>query len=271
MIMKTTALSLLFTIGAALSQADAASLIYGFDFDLLGDSDNTLTNLGTGTTSITKTAYLNYTPQGPIGPSTGKSHNPKTGTFKIVSSSGIGLDTATGFSIGMHVYNAGANWADLFSIGVNNQLIKFERNGSTNKLVVYSMTATDGQSSYTQTGFTNGGDTGFAIGSNTWTYLGITVQDNIWTFYQTTASGTTLLGTLDAGTTFTGNVTFLKGGGTQGDNLYMDNFAAYDGVLTANDFTYLAANPMPVTIPEPATCTLSLLGLAALAARRKRN
>ena len=55
-----------------------------------------------------------------------------------------------------------------------------------------------------------------------------------------------------------------------GNGLFVDNLAVYDGVLNGNDFAYLDTHGMPLSIPEPATATLGLLGLTALLVRRKR-
>ena len=68
-------------------------------------------------------------------------------------------------------------------------------------------------------------------------------------------------------------VTSIKGSGDHNpgaNGLFVDNLAVYDSVLNGNDFAYLDTHGMPLSIPEPATATLGLLGLTALLVRRKR-
>ena len=50
----------------------------------------------------------------------------------------------------------------------------------------------------------------------------------------------------------------------------MDDLQLYAGVLNDGEIAALAANPA-LPVPEPATATLSLLGLASLSCMRRRR
>lgn len=67
-------------------------------------------------------------------------------------------------------------------------------------------------------------------------------------------------------------VTSIKGSGDHnpGATCFSSiTLAVYDSVLNGNDFAYLDTHGMPLSIPEPATATLGLLGLTALLVRRQ--
>ena len=53
-------------------------------------------------------------------------------------------------------------------------------------------------------------------------------------------------------------------------NTTMDDLQLYAGVLNDGEIAALAANPS-LPVPEPATATLSLLGLVSLSCMRRRR
>lgn len=55
------------------------------------------------------------------------------------------------------------------------------------------------------------------------------------------------------------------------DDVRSDGMRWYDGKEFFRDFTVMALYPLPGSVPEPATGTLSLLALAGLMARRRRK
>ena len=59
--------------------------------------------------------------------------------------------------------------------------------------------------------------------------------------------------------------------GTNVADMKTDDFALWNRALTQEEITFIASNPASKAIPEPATASLSLLGLMALMARRRRN
>lgn len=71
-----------------------------------------------------------------------------------------------------------------------------------------------------------------------------------------------------SGVNFTGDVQSLKLASTA--NTTMDDLQLYAGVLNDGEIAALAANPA-LPVPEPATATLSLLGLVSLSCMRRRR
>lgn len=244
-----------------ISGVQAASLLYGLDFNQLGSSQNFI-NLGSGSTAISKTSgYSNWSNTIMPFPDGGYSHCPNGGTFNISSSNGIdGLDFSTGFSLGLHMYYSSSNpaWKDAFSMTIAGTTIRVEMTAA-NKWVIY-----------------NGGSIGIADGTelfsasdNGWNYLGLTFKGNEMQVYL----GGELVKTVTMNLPEGAKITSIKGSGdhnSEANGLFIDNLAVYDGVLSGSDFAYLNKNEMPLTIPEPATATLSLLGLTALLVRRRR-
>ena len=250
-------------MGTALlaSNADASTLLYGLDFNNLNEQN--LTNLGSGTTAINGTAgYINWTGDNvPVGDG-GYAHRVNGATFNISNSGGIdGINLSTGFSVGLHLKN-GNNpvWQDALSITFGNTTIRVEMNAS-NQWVIY-----------------NGADIGIPQGTllfqtdpGNWDYLGLTFQGDKMNVYKNGQ----LTNSITTGLSDSTLVTGIRGGGEHAatnSQVYIDNVAVYDGVLNGNDFAYLSQNAMPAElVPEPATASLSLLGLASLLMRRRRK
>lgn len=243
-----------------ISGVQAASLLYGLDFNQLGSQN--FANLGSGSTVISKTTgYINWSNAIMPIPDGGYSHCPNAGTFNISSSNGIdGLDFSTGFSLGIHMYysSSNANWKDAFSMTIAGTTIRVEMTAA-NKWVVYNGAGI---------GIPEGTEL-FAANDNEWNYLGLTFKGNEMQVYHDGE----LVNTVTTSLSDDSKVTSIKGSGTNNtaaNGLFVDNLAVYDGVLNGDDFAYLNTHDMPLTIPEPATATLGLLGLSALLMRRKR-
>lgn len=243
------------------SGAEAASLLYGLDFNQLGSGQN-LVNLGSGSTAISKTTgYMNWSNAITPMPDGGYSHCPNGGTFNITSSDGIaGLNFSTGFSVGIHMYysSSNADWKDAFSMTIAGTTIRVEMTAA-NRWVIYNGAGI---------GIPEGTEL-FAANDNEWNYLGLTFKGNEMQVYHDGE----LVNTVTTSLSDDSKVTSIKGSGehnTAANGLFVDNLAVYDGVLNGDDFAYLNTHDMPLSIPEPATATLGLMGLAALLMRRKR-
>ncbi|MCC8149011.1 LamG-like jellyroll fold domain-containing protein [Akkermansia sp.] len=244
-----------------ISGAQASTLLYGLDFNQLGSNQNFI-NLGSGSTTISKAGnYINWSNAIMPLPDGGYSHCPNGGTFNITSSDGIaGLDFSTGFSLGVHLYYSSSNpdWKDALSMTIAGTTIKVEMTAS-NKWVIYNGASI---------GIAEGTEL-FAANDDEWNYLGLTFKGNEMQVYHDGE----LVKTVTTNLSDSSKVTSIKGGGdqpTSANGLFLDNLAVYDGVLNGNDFAYLNTHAIPLTIPEPATATLGLLGLTALLMRRKR-
>lgn len=244
-----------------ISGAQASTLLYGLDFNQLGSNQNFI-NLGSGSTTISRTTgYINWSNAIMPLPDGGYSHCPNGGTFNITSSDGIaGLDFSTGFSLGVHMYYASSNaaWKNAFSMTIAGTTIRVEMTAA-NKWVIYNGASI---------GITEGTEL-FAANDDEWNYLGLTFKGNEMQVYHDGE----LVKTVTTNLSDSSKVTSIKGSGdhnTDANGLFIDNLAVYDGVLNGSDFAYLNTHAMPLTIPEPATATLGLLGLTALLMRRKR-
>lgn len=243
------------------SGAEAASLLYGLDFNQLG-TNQSLVNLGSGSTAISRTTgYMNWSNAVTPMPDGGYSHCPNGGTFNITSADGIdGLNFSTGFSVGIHMYysSSNADWKDAFSMTIAGTTIRVEMT-SANRWVIYN-----GES----IGIPAGTEL-FATNDDEWNYLGLTFKGDQMQVYHDGE----LVKTVTTSLSDDSKVTSIKGSGehnTGANGLFVDNLAVYDGVLNGDDFAYLNTHDMPLSIPEPATATLGLMGLAALLMRRKR-
>ena len=243
------------------SNADASTLLYGLDFNDLNEQN--LTNLGSGTTAIGRTnGYINWSGDDLPLADGGYAHRVNGGTFNISSSSGIdGINLSTGFSVGLHLKN-GNNpvWQNALSITFGTTTIRVEMTSST-QWVIY-----------------NGADIGIPQGTllfqadpGNWDYLGLTFQGDKMNVYKNGQ----LTNSITTGLSDSTLVTGIRGGGEHAatnSQVYIDNVAVYDGVLNGNDFAYLSQHAMPAElVPEPASASLSLLGLASLLMRRRRK
>ncbi|MBS5507642.1 MAG: PEP-CTERM sorting domain-containing protein [Akkermansia sp.] len=243
------------------SGVQASTLLYGLDFNQLGSNQNFI-NLGSGSTAISRTTgYINWSNAITPLPDGGYSHCPNGGTFNITSTNGIdGLNFSTGFSVGIHMYYSSSNpdWKDAFSMTIAGTTIRVEMT-SANRWVIYNGASI---------GIADGTEL-FSANDNEWNYLGLTFKGNEMQVYHDGE----LVKTVTTNLSDISKVTSIKGSGdhnTAANGLFIDNLAVYDGVLSGSDFAYLNAHEMPLTIPEPATATLGLMGLTALLARRRR-
>ncbi len=253
--MKKTITLAALALGLAVS-ASAATLQYGLDFNTIGSNGIVFKNLGDGATTIGATGgYCNYVSDVPVLGGV-NSHRSNGATFNISDNSGIdGLNFTDGFTLAVHLnYADEKNWKDALTLKIDDTTFRIEMNAD-NKWVVYGGGAI---------GLSD--DTVLAdnIAHNDWHHLGLTFQGDAMEVYLDGVLETSL----NLSTTTNSVVQQIRGSGSgHSGYVYMDNFAVYDGVLTANDMKYLSTH----NIPEPATATLSLLALAGLAARRRRK
>ncbi len=274
LIMKQTFIIL--SLLAAVGTASAATLQYGLDFNTKTSADDldisSETTLGSGTTTVTEVngSWSNYYTDTPLNDG-GYAHAAHGGTFSIGSadaSTGIdGLSFADGFSIGLHLNRTTtSNWVDALTLTIDSVSLRLEMHldgewrtyGDTSGTILPDNTSI------------------MAAGVNEWKHLGLTFKGStMQVFVDGSLTHTYTLGTTDSSV-----IKSITGGGSnkKSADVRLDNLAVYDGVLTSENFTYLATHAMPMSfespspaVPEPATATLSLLALAGLAARRRRK
>ncbi len=247
--------------GSATAASYTANLKYGLDFNT-----SVTENLGDGTTTVTITpggtsgSLVNDTPLNGVGD---QANDPNKQSFRIEASSGIaGLSFSTGISIGFHIKNVDIDtWRDGLSFNIDNNRMHVQWDGSSWMLY----------------GGPYNNNTLFANAGHDWHHIGLTFKDDTVQIFGDGVLTHTF-------TTTTTPSTFMEIRGAEDErypfnaaDVYLDNIAIYDAVLTEKEFTYLSQNAMPTSfivgesIPEPATASLSLLGLAALMMRRRRD
>lgn len=245
--------------------AQAATLKYFYDFNELDGSlsslnDHNLAGPGAGSATFSGGGWINYA-DGYEG--LGYDSRTNGGQLTLGSSyAGLGLNAVEGFSLSIAVkdYSTGnqqstALWKSMLTFtSSNNQNMYLQKDSGD--------ASTAGEwASYC------GGNVGnwanMAVSRDDFSKIIITFRNGELNVYldgqrKITASGVN----------FTGDVQSLKLASTA--NTTIDDLQLYSGVLNDAEIAALAANPA-LPVPEPATATLSLLGLASLCMRRRRN
>lgn len=161
-------------------------------------------------------------------------------------------------------------WLDLSSIATNATIYSFGTTGSLAGLqLIYN-----GNGSFTSKRTGEAGQT-FSINqdivNNGWFNLTMALNTNTSTRktdFQFFLNGEEIVNTLQLAAGLNGgqNGTVSVGGNTSADNSFkIADFKAYDSVLTGEEIKEAWG-----MVPEPATASLSLLGLAVLMMRRRR-
>lgn len=249
-------------------QSQAGSLLYGLDFNTLGGNGIDFRNIGTGTTPVSGTSgYYNYSPSFPLNDG-GFSHSVHGGTFQFSdTTNGIaGASMSKGFSVSLDVRaSSGVTWGDAITFGFGNGTDSFKvtRNGGTGWNLYTSGSLRLNGLEYLNSFTTSSNDA--------WLNLNFVFKQNQVSIYNAGNLLQTVTLSNSTGSDL-GHLSLIRGGGTQTKvGTLIDNVGIYDGVLSDADFAYISKNGLVASIPEPATATLSLLGLAALSLRRKRS
>lgn len=247
-------------------QIQAAELKYFYDFNELDGSlpslnDHNLAGPHAGSATFGGSGWMNYTDG-----YEGRGYDSRTNGGQLTlgsSSTGLGLNTAEGFSLSIAVkdYSPGnAQSSDLWksmltlTSGNNQNMYLQKDSGSTSTAGAWAAYC----------GKNNVGDwANLTVSRDSFSNIIITFRNGDLNIYldgqrKITASGVN----------FTGDVQSLKLASSA--NTTMDDLQLYSGVLNDREIAALAANPA-LPVPEPATATLSLLGLASLCMRRRRN
>lgn len=245
--------------------AQAAELRYFYDFNELNGTldslnNNNLAGPDAGSATFSGGGWINYT-TGYEG--LGYDSRANGGQLTLGSSgTGLGLNTTEGFSLSIAVKD--------FSPGNNHSTAMWKS--------MLTFTSGSGQSMYLQK---DSGDTSTAgqwaayCGGNVGNWANLTVSKDSFSNIIITFQNGELNIYLDgqrritaSGVNFTGDVQSLKLGSSA--DTTMDDLQLYSGVLNDAEIAALAVNPA-LPVPEPATATLGLLGLASLCMLRRRN
>lgn len=249
--------------------AQGAVLKYFYDFNNLDGSlsslnDHNLAGPNAGSATFSGSGYMNYT-----AGYEGLGYNSRTDGGQLTLGSagnGLGLNTTEGFSLSINVkdFSPGRNqssalYASLVTFTPSSGYNLFLQKDSGN-------TSNAGEwTTYCKTG-DNGGHVGdwsyFTPSKDSFSNLILTFQNGNLNVYQDGVLKITA-----SGVNFTGDVQSLK---LATANTTLDDLQLYSGVLNDGEIAALAANPA-LPVPEPATATLGLLGLASLCMRRRRN
>lgn len=264
--MKTSLYLTMFLFCSGLG-AQAAELKYFYDFNSLNGTlaslnENNLAgpNAGSATFSVSGGSWINY---GAGYEGMGYDSRANGGQLTLGSAgTGLGLNTTEGFSLSIAVkdFSPGNNhstdmWKSMltFTSGSNQSMYLQKDSGSTSAAGAWAAYC--------------GGNVGnwanLTVSKDSFSNIIITFQNGELNVYldgqrRITASGVN----------FTGDVQSLKLASSA--DTTMDDLQLYSGVLNDSEIAALAANPA-LPVPEPATATLSLLGLASLCMRRRRN
>lgn len=262
--MKTSLYLAMFLLCSGLS-AQAAQLRYFYDFNKLNGNltslnDNNLAGADAGSATFSGGGWINYA-TGYEG--LGYDSRANGGQLTLGSSgTGLGLNTTDGFSLSIAVKD--------FSPGNNHSTDMWKS--------MLTFTSSNNQTMYLQkdSGSTSAaGEWAAYCGGNVGDWKNLTVSKDSFSNIIITFQNGELNIYLDgqrkitaSGVNFTGDVQSLKLGSSA--DTTMDDLQLYAGVLNDAEIAALGANPA-LPVPEPATATLGLLGLASLCTLRRRN
>ncbi|MDO4411456.1 MAG: PEP-CTERM sorting domain-containing protein [Akkermansia sp.] len=268
--MKKTLVALFALAGTFVSDG-ATTLRYLIEFNTgNGGVTNSVESTSAGATSITQTGYVNWNNETTMDGSS-YVHPLTSSNWKIDDTNGIdngngeALNASDGFTIMFNGYATSQNWGDFVSFTVGTQSYKLEINNSDG-LNVYNATQ---QNSY-DAQLTN-------IDRLTWYNYGVSVYDGTCTLVAIDSAGTVIDETSFSG--LSGNLTNITDIASfemhSGKGYFTDNIAVYDGAIDTDTMVAItkaqvAGKGTLAVVPEPATASLSLLGLAALMIRRRR-
>lgn len=265
--MKSSLFLIMFLACSGLG-AHAATLKYFYDFNQLDGSlaslnNNNLAGPDAGSATFSGGGWINYTDG-----YEGLGYDSRTDGGQLIlgsASNGLGLNTTEGFSLSMNIKDfspgngqSSALYANLLTLTpASGQNLYLQKDSGD--------TSSAGQwTTYCKTGGTGGhvGNWGyFTPAKASFSNIILTFRNGNLHVYQDGNLKITA-----SGVNFTGDVQSLR---LASGNTTMDDLQLYAGVLNDSEIAALAANPA-LPVPEPATATLSLLGLASLCMRRRR-
>ena len=260
-------------------------LLYGYNFNTalsnLTDT-STLTNLGTGTTSIGVTPATGDA-AGSLATSSTKFGSSGNGSYitnanrmiSIQDANGIGADTTDGFALTFNFrVQSTSVWknAAMFKIGTTAYTLQVG-DGQKSMFLFQGSTVSEGAVALASVRGTT---------ANDWYTIVLNATSASLTLNMYSSGDTPALvdsKTHSFASPVTDELTLFQQGGTDrfDSNVRVDNFGVYNGVLSnvmAIDLIkYEKTNGTlkAKLVPEPTAATLSLLALAGLAARRRRK
>ncbi len=253
--MRKTLFSLLiFAVSAVGATAATIEPIYHLAIDSVDGGGVSLVNTGTDTSisSATSGGYLNYVGNGYAGGAYSFQNN-----SNYINVTGLSLSSDFSFTMAVQLRDSSSPaWGNLFLIDGSAADVRLQ-NTSTGDSTAMGMYSSSGS---------NGGL--LTVGEFVRLTFVYDSEAGICSLYQDDELIITLNQVL-------GTVSRLNVGGNGGNNrthLYIDEVAIYDCALTAEQISadLVGKASGAITVPEPATASLSLLGLAALMMRRRR-
>lgn len=256
----------------ATAQADV-NLLYSYDFEQIsgdgrGNAEAVNHNLaatpGTGAwVENNVDTWVGWIQGGALG-SDYAFNSPSGGSKLTLTGTGdmgsLGVNTTDGFTLSFHIRDTGTNiWAKMFQMNTsdNNSIYAGKVAGSSTQAgdAQFAISGTD---SY---GLGQQNWSAFVAPTDSFIHLAFTFQNGTLTGYQ---NGVQFLTASDLA--FTGELTSFEL--SPGSGAAFDNVQLYSGLLDQSEIAYLSSH---ATLPEPAAASLSALGLAALAFRRRRR